>query len=226
MAASMKCAKTVLSSPKVRTFVNKTYLRNNSVYFSTSSQALEKAKSPPGLDEFFDAKENWNESTIKVGRPWLEDELRLKSNEDLHKLWYILLKERNMIMTMAEEYKRTANLMPAPERQEKVEESMENLLTVIRERDRAVNVLNTGETGDPGKRCYPNELGIVDWRYKVENYRPLHLRRWRLEKHWSAPLIRLLKERKFKKAYREKKLKEKKKEDIRKRFPSQSDLEG
>lgn len=68
----------------------------------------------------------------------MEDELRLKSNEDLHKLWfvellrrryvfkyysalrYVLLKERNMIMTMEAEYKRTANLMPAPERLEKV----------------------------------------------------------------------------------------------------------
>jgi len=33
---------------------------------------------------------------------------------------YVLLKERNMIMTMEEEYKREAELFPNPERLEKV----------------------------------------------------------------------------------------------------------
>lgn len=80
--------------------------------------------------------------------------------------------------------------------------------------------------GEPGKRCFPNELGMVDWRYKVENYRPLHLRRWRLEKHWSTPLIRLLKEKKYKKAFRQKKIQERKQVDLKRRFPSNEDLEG
>lgn len=38
--------------------------------------------------EFFDDKSNWAAEQIKVGRSWNKDELRIKSNEDLHKLWY------------------------------------------------------------------------------------------------------------------------------------------
>lgn len=38
--------------------------------------------------EFFDNKKNWAVEQIKVGRSWKKDELRIKSNQDLHKLWY------------------------------------------------------------------------------------------------------------------------------------------
>ncbi|ESO07381.1 hypothetical protein HELRODRAFT_125085, partial [Helobdella robusta] len=127
------------------------------------------------LTAFFDTKENWEETSIVVGRPWKKDELRLKSNSDLHKLWYVLLKERNMLMTMEAEYNRQCELFPSPERLEKVEESMENILDVVRERNRAYNLLETGKTGEPERRWVYNQLGIGGWRTCTEHYIPLYM---------------------------------------------------
>lgn len=86
---------------------------------STASFSL----NAPKLDlmEFFDDKKNWAESTkVKHGRPWRLDELRLKSNVDLHKLWYVLHKERNMLLTMEDFYINKDRPMPSHERIAKV----------------------------------------------------------------------------------------------------------
>ncbi|CAI8016266.1 39S ribosomal protein L47, mitochondrial [Geodia barretti] len=72
-----------------------------------------------GLEEFF-PKGDVIEEGESAGRQWEARELRQKSNEDLHKLWYVLLKERNMLMTVKHEARRTGFIMPAPERTWKV----------------------------------------------------------------------------------------------------------
>ena len=51
-------------------------------------QENKKSNTPPGLMEFFDDPKNWGVHKIVTGRSWKKEELRLKSNEDLHKLWY------------------------------------------------------------------------------------------------------------------------------------------
>ncbi|KAF4521909.1 hypothetical protein B566_EDAN007464 [Ephemera danica] len=81
---------------------------------SSSSDAQTK------LMQFFDDEKNWHVEEVRVGRSWTTDDLRIKSNEDLHKLWFVLLKERNMLLTMEHACKQEVELFPNPERLDKV----------------------------------------------------------------------------------------------------------
>lgn len=74
------------------------------------------------LMEFFDDKKHWGQNEVRSGRSWITDELRIKSNSDLHKLWFVLLKERNMLLTMEHECDEKYEYFPNPERLDKVSE--------------------------------------------------------------------------------------------------------
>ena len=54
------------------------------------------------------------------GRSWKASELRLKSWDDLNKLWYVLLKEKNMLMTQRQMLNAQNLRFPNPERIPKV----------------------------------------------------------------------------------------------------------
>ena len=119
------------------------------------------------LSEFFETERNRGETKVRVGREWKTDELRLKSNEDLHKLWFILLKEKNMLLTMQHAYQEDYVAMPNPERIDKVEMSMENLEEVVRERNRAFHNLEVGISGERERTFRP------DWTGRLVPYKPL-----------------------------------------------------
>jgi len=138
-------------------------LRKQSEISATFARRFRLTTVTNDLNEFFDDKKNWGESTVKVGRSWRVDDLRIKSNTDLHKLWYVLVKERNMLMTMEHEAKRTCELFPNPERIDKVDESMTNIETVVRERNRAYHLLETGETGERPGGEIENFLGLQEY---------------------------------------------------------------
>jgi len=70
------------------------------------------------------------------GRRWHAAEIRLKSNQDLQKLWIVLLKERNMLHTTRLQHKKQKTKMPHMERIQNVRKSMAMIKVVLGERER------------------------------------------------------------------------------------------
>ncbi|CAA0826652.1 ribosomal protein L29 family protein [Striga hermonthica] len=87
------------------------------------------------LEQFFEADRNpEDEKPVVYGRSWKASELRLKSWDDLQKLWYVLLKEKNMLMTQRQMLQAQNLRFPNPERIPKVRKSMCRIKHVLTER--------------------------------------------------------------------------------------------
>lgn len=135
------------------------FINIRNVHKSTPPPPPEEPKKSKFM-EFFDDEKNWGATEVKSGRSWKLEELRLKSNIDLHKLWYILLKEHNMLLTMEEESKQQTRLFPSPERLDKVKDSMDNLEAVVKERNVAYHMLETGKPGIRETKPMKNPFGL------------------------------------------------------------------
>ncbi|KAM9316557.1 large ribosomal subunit protein uL29m [Gastrophryne carolinensis] len=150
------------------------------------SAAFHLSAARRGLEEFFDDPKNWGEKTVKSGDSWTVNQLREKSSEDLHKLWYVLLKENNMLLSLEQESKRQRLAMPSPERLYKVTKSMENLDLVVTERETALRLLQTGqEKARPGewrKDCF----GETTWHRFKEWPIPWYLNKRHMQKKFYA----------------------------------------
>ncbi|KAL2530209.1 ribosomal protein L29 family protein [Forsythia ovata] len=87
------------------------------------------------LEEFFEADRSPDDDKpVVYGRSWKAPELRLKSWDDLNKLWYVLLKEKNMLMTQRQMLNAQNLRFPNPERIPKVRKSMCRIKHVLTER--------------------------------------------------------------------------------------------
>ncbi|XP_034294817.1 large ribosomal subunit protein uL29m [Pantherophis guttatus] len=136
--------------------------KSTEVKICPCSVLLHTSVSRNALEEFFDDPKNWGKE-VKSGDSWTVEQLRGKSSDDLHKLWYVLLKERNMLLTLEQEAKRQTLTMPSPERLEKVIKSMERMDQVIQEREDALRLLQTGQENEwPGEWRY-DFLGRIIW---------------------------------------------------------------
>ncbi|XP_074047090.1 large ribosomal subunit protein uL29m [Macrotis lagotis] len=180
-----------------------------------------------GLEEFFDDPKNWGEETVKSGAAWTCEQLRCKSNEDLHKLWYILLKERNMLLTLEQEAKRQRLPMPSPERLDKVSESMDALDKVIQERDDALRLLQTGQERPRPGDWRRDIFGRIIW-YKYKQWPiPWYLnKRYNRKKYYVMPyvekFVRLRLEKYLRGEAKKKNLQSKKQKMLQKKFPQMS----
>ncbi|CAL5220973.1 g3080 [Coccomyxa viridis] len=96
--------------------------------FTTSARAQ-------GLEEFIAEPVKEGEK-VTAGRSWSAEDLRRKSWDDLHKLWYVLLKERNLLLSERDRYKAAGQVMPNGRRMTKVRKSMCRIKYVLYERAR------------------------------------------------------------------------------------------
>jgi hypothetical protein len=92
--------------------------------------------SPSPLDAFRDSVDRETRANQPVGRSWSVQELRRKSYDDLHKLWYVFYMERNMLMTEQQLSRRRQLILPQPQRLKKVQKSMGAIKQVLGERKR------------------------------------------------------------------------------------------
>ncbi|WOL06109.1 39S ribosomal protein L47, mitochondrial-like [Canna indica] len=103
---------------------------------ASAAAASASAKLPQNpLEEFFEVERSTDEEKpVIYGRSWKASELRLKSWDDLQKLWYVLLKEKNMLMTQRQMLNAQNLRFPNPERIPKVRKSMCRIKQVLTER--------------------------------------------------------------------------------------------
>ncbi|XP_061337574.1 uncharacterized protein LOC133284553 [Gastrolobium bilobum] len=102
-------------------------------YATAAAGGVKEGQNP--LQEFFEADRSPDDDKpVVYGRSWKATELRLKSWDDLHKLWYVLLKEKNMLMTQRQMLNAQNLRFPNPERIPKVRKSMCRIKHVLTER--------------------------------------------------------------------------------------------
>lgn len=81
----------------------------------------------------------------KSGDPWPAVLLRQKSFEDMHKLWYVLLKEKNFLLAEQHEARQQRIRWKHHGRLKKVKLSMKRILTVLTRREIHQQVLRAQE---------------------------------------------------------------------------------
>ena len=97
------------------------------------------AEGTAGLRQFFDLENPLGENVV-AGRAWKASELRGKSWDDLHKLWFVLLKERNLLESQRALCRRIRVRFANPERIKKVRKSQARIKAVLAERTRLYGV--------------------------------------------------------------------------------------
>lgn len=111
------------------------FLRNSSIQFQRALPIFRDNNKLQAFTDFY-LKKTAEEKNMKVsqGRAWDANELRIKSSEDLHKLWYLLLKEKNAILSDNKLKKKIHGTQGPQGRMRKVRQTMAKIQTIISER--------------------------------------------------------------------------------------------
>lgn len=98
---------------------------------------------------------------------------------------------------------------------------MENILEVVAERNRAYNLLETGDTGEPGRRWTYNVLGIGYWKKNREHYKPKESMKYyyNFTRPWQYKFLRLYQEKKLRQARYQARKEEKQRQKMKEVFP-------
>ena len=87
------------------------------------------------LDKYTkEKKNNQEQSVLNIGRAWSSSELDLKSTDDLHKLWYVLIKEKNSVLSDQNLQKRIARESDLGDRLFKIEKGLNRIWGIIQRR--------------------------------------------------------------------------------------------
>ncbi|KAF0042092.1 hypothetical protein F2P81_005624 [Scophthalmus maximus] len=141
-----------------------------------------------------------------------------------HVYRYVLLKEKNMLLTLEQEARRQRVQMPSPERLRKVERSIIRLETVVTERETALRLLQTGqEKARPGD-WRRNIFGHVFW-YRFKEYAcPWYMnKRYKRKRFYTPnfvqPHLRLRIEKYLRERAKKANLEKKTQAKLREKFP-------
>merc|ERR1712031_141713 len=85
-----------------------------------------------GIEEFFEIPSS--SEPVQYGQRWRAKHMRLKSFEDLHKLWFVLIKEQNFLSSEEHRCARARKALPAPHRTRMVRQAMASIKMVLTER--------------------------------------------------------------------------------------------
>mmetsp|Transcript_12203 Transcript_12203/g.18253 ORF Transcript_12203/g.18253 Transcript_12203/m.18253 type:complete len:166 (-) Transcript_12203:79-576(-) len=111
--------------------INRCFLRRGMTTAPNKSQSFRPIK---GLQEFIDKSTPKGEEP-KTGRAWTVVELRQKSFSDLHKLWWVVYKEKNVLLTEKLVARRNGKPnIKSPDRILKINKTLSALRHVIDER--------------------------------------------------------------------------------------------
>lgn len=90
---------------------------------------------PTSVTEFTDFGQETSVDKVTTGRAWKAVELRLKSDEDLNKLWYVMLKEESTLLGDKYLKKHKYTIPGLKPRLDNVKQTKARILTVLRERE-------------------------------------------------------------------------------------------